>query len=157
MTTALAILMIILSNCASTPLPDDLVILPPDGNVPAELAKISGGWKGFIRDDQTTRDIRVIFSRIGGAEDIDLIYSYSSAVSTKRGNRNYGDADYQRLKAKFTNGQVSAKTKGGNIVSFMINPDGSDTLVETFTGGKSLTTVLERISPEDLNSELAKK
>jgi hypothetical protein len=106
----------------SAPLPADMKIIPPNSNIPPEIAKFSGTWEGIwcFRPHKgparETRRAKLVVEEIISPENVRLIYSWGP-------NDKGGKSGWKRYQGRISkeNGEyfLTYETKNGNRIFTM--------------------------------------
>ena len=96
-----------------TPLPDDVQIMPPASDVPADLARFSGAWGDGKWGGQLCNTLVVEMVAADGV--IDAIYSWGESRGWS------AEPGFSRVSARVADGKFSFAAPGGAEVTYWVS------------------------------------
>lgn len=102
------------SSPVKAPLPDDVVISAPSGDVAPERRTYSGIWHGWMCRDAIC-DAKLAVESVSN-EGATIVYAFGSE---KKG------AASERLVAEFVDDELRGRFKSGSLVTYRLRPDGN--------------------------------
>ncbi len=138
-------------------LPEQVSVMAPGPEIPADLAAFAGSWEArvghwFVGD---SRGHVLVVERIASPNDVAVVFAMGSIAPNIWGNE-WKKARAERVKARFENGKLIVRS-GHWVGTYSISPDGGALNAELrhpFVGGYyPYETTLHRVNLVELKKE----